>query len=159
TRRAGSVLDLMGVLEDTIVARRRAPRDDIISALVTGPEPLDPQELLLFVVLLLVAGNESTTSLIGNALLALWQFPDQLRTLVGDPGLAGALVEEALRFDAPVQGLARRANRDTTVGATPIPAGARVYVLYGSANRDPRRYPDADHFSLARDPQDHLAFG
>jgi cytochrome P450 len=145
-----------------IERRRAAPSDDLISRLVEAETPegrLSPLELLAFTRLLLIAGNETTTNLIGNAVIALLQNPDQLERLRAEPGLVPNAVEEALRFDSPVQGLPRMTVKDVELGGEMIPAGKRVMLMIGSANRDPDRWPDADRFDVARDTTGHLGFG
>jgi cytochrome P450 len=110
-------------------------------------------------ILFLIGGNETTTNLIGNAVKALLAHPDQLRRLEEDPALVPAALEEVLRFDAPVQGLFRTTRAPVDVDGTTIPADSRVQLLYGSANRDERHYPDPDVFDITRHPRDHFAFG
>jgi cytochrome P450 len=141
--------------------RRRKPADDLISQLVSigGGEGLSPVELVQFVTLLLVAGNETTTNLIGNATAALLDHPEQLVRVAAEPSLVPALVEEAVRFDAPVQLVFREAVADVELAGVRIPAGAIVVPLIGSANRDERRFPDPDRFDVTRNPQGHLGFG
>ncbi|MFI1464170.1 cytochrome P450 [Nocardia carnea] len=146
----------------TIRRRRRAPGDDLISALATGAgdEALTVAETVNFCILLLVAGHETTTNLIGNAVLALFDRPDIRSRLREEPEPAAAVVAETLRFDGPAQALLRVAVTDVELSGTTIPAGAHVLPLVGSANRDPRRFPDPDEFRLDRpNMQDHLAFG
>jgi cytochrome P450 len=145
-----------------IERRRSEPSDDLISQLVhaeTSEGRLSPLELLAFCRLLLVAGNETTTNLLGNAVIALLDNPDQLARLRAEPELVPNAVEETLRFDAPVQGLPRMAAADVEMGDEKIPAGARVMLMIGSANRDPERWPDPDRFDVARDTNGHLGFG
>jgi cytochrome P450 len=145
-----------------IERRRSDPADDLISELVhadTAEGRLSPLELLAFVRLLLVAGNETTTNLIGNAVLALLDHPDQLARLQADPALVPDAVEEALRYDPPVQGLPRATTEALELGGETIPAGARVMLMIGAANRDPARWPEPDRFDLARDTTGHLGFG
>jgi cytochrome P450 len=113
----------------------------------------------MFVQLLLVAGNETTTNLIGNAVHALLDHRDQLERVRRDPALVPALVEEALRWDSPVQIVFRSTRSSVTIAGTSIPAGATLAVLLGSANRDERRFADPDRFDVGRDPRGHLAFG
>ena len=145
------------------IERRQFERgDDLISALVAArddDEKLSSDELLAFVVLLLVAGNETTTNLIGNGLLALARNPDQYQRLRRDPALIPSAIEEMLRYDSPVQMLLRFAQRDTEVGGTRIEAGAVVAVIFGAANRDPAKFSEPERFDVAREPNDHLAFG
>jgi cytochrome P450 len=120
---------------------------------------LNAAELVAFCILLLVAGNETTTNLIGNTMLALLDHPDLCRQLAADPALASAAVEETLRYDGPGQGLLRLTTTDVTIRDVTIPAGCNVLPLIASANRDPRHREDADAFRLDREPNDHLAFG
>ncbi len=147
---------------DQIKRRRRASGGDLISALVAAhdeAEALSADELLSFVVLLLLAGNETTTNLIGNGILALVRNPDQMELLRRSPEKMPQAIEEMLRFDSPVQVLIRTAVRDTTVAEVAIPGGALVLVAVGAANRDPARFESPARFDIARHPQDHLAFG
>ena len=149
---------LAGVFEE----RRREPRDDLISVLLTeSPEgrALSRAELLALCFLLLVAGTETTTSALGNALLLLEHQREARKRLVADPSLIPAAAEEILRFDPPVQGLSRVATRDVEIRGEKIPEGARIHMLFAAANRDPRVFPDADRFDLARTPNNHLSFG
>jgi len=110
-------------------------------------------------VLLLAAGNETTTNLIGNTLLALLPRPEQLARVCADRRLVPRLVEEGLRFDAPVQMLFRETTRDLELAGTAIPKGAAVMPIFGSANRDAAQFPEPDRFDLDRDTRGHLAFG
>jgi cytochrome P450 len=142
--------------------RRRAPAEDLISAVVgeqDGAAALNDLEVVFFVVLLLVAGNETTTNLIGNAVKALFANPEQLARVATQPELVEGLVEETLRFDAPVQLVLRTATQDVQIAGTVIPAGALVAPLIGSANRDERHFEDPDRFDIARDMRGHLGFG
>jgi cytochrome P450 len=157
--RPGMMFEMIGYLSEAIEARRVEPRDDIISMLVTGNEPLDAQELLMFTVLLLIAGNETTTSLVGNGMLALWSKPEQLARLGDDRSLVPGCIEEVLRYDPPVQALSRQTTGTVDVGGVTIPGGQRVYVLYASANRDAAHFDEPERFSIDRVPGDHIAFG
>ena len=141
--------------------RRRRPGDDLISLLVSGEEDeaLNAAELIAFCVLLLVAGNETTTNLISNAVLALDAHPDVRARLAADPPLAARVVEETLRYDGPGQGLIRATTCDVEVAGVTIPARSLVMPLIGSANRDPRHWSDPDRFDIDREGTDHLAFG
>jgi cytochrome P450 len=120
---------------------------------------LTPDEVVSFAMLLLLAGNETTTNLIGNAMLALLNHPDQLSAAQADPALIPNMVEEALRWDSPVQFLFRITTQDTEVGGVPIPAGNVVSPMFASANRDSEHYPDGERFDITRNTQGHLAFG
>jgi cytochrome P450 len=144
--------------------RREEPRDDLISVLVRASaeeheEPLTPDEVLAFAALLLLAGNETTTNLIGNMVRALLEHPGQLRRVLDDRSLVPGAVEETLRWDSPVQFLFRRSTREARVAGVDIPEGATVVPMYASANRDERRYPDPDRFDITRETQGHVAFG
>jgi cytochrome P450 len=128
-------------------------------AVEPGGQRLSSMELMQFVMLLLVAGNETTTNLIGNAVSALLDHPAELARVVADPSLVPDLVEETLRFDAPVQLVFRTATRELELRGARIPRGATVALLLGSANRDERRFPDPDRFDVGRDARGHLGFG
>jgi len=156
-----NVLEFMAYVRGKVRARRRAPGDDLMSAiLVESPAgKLSDLDVLMFVQLLLVAGNETTTNLIGNAVHALLDHPGELARVARDPALVPSLVEEALRFDAPIQTVFRTVTRDVAIGGVAIPKGATIATLIGSANRDERRYPDPDRFDVGRDARGHLAFG
>ena len=152
----------MSYLRKTVRARRRAPGDDLVSAILAeapGRTALDDLDAMMFVQLLLVAGNETTTNLIGNAVNALLDHPEQLERVRREPALVPAVVEEALRFDPPIQTVFRTATSDVELSGARLPAGANVAVLIGSANRDERRFPDPDRFDVEREPRGHLAFG
>ena len=145
-----------------ISARRADPQDDIISALAQAEEEgdrLTEREVLIMLRLLLVAGNETTTNLIGNGTLALLRHPDQLAALRGDPALIPSAVEELLRFDSPVQVDLRSALDDCDVNGFALRRGDNVVMLLGAANRDPDRFPAPDRLDVARREQNHLAFG
>jgi len=145
-----------------LAERRKQPRDDLISALVRAEvdgQHLTEEELLGFCLLLLVAGHETTTNLLANSAVVLAQHPASRRHLLQDPGLVPAAVEELLRFDSPVQGLARTLTRDVSAHGITMSAGETVLLLFGSANRDERVFPGADLFEVDRCPDRHLAFG
>ncbi|MQY25957.1 cytochrome P450 [Nocardia aurantia] len=142
--------------------RRRAPGDDLISALLTGAgeERLTTSQAINFCILLLVAGHETTTNLIANTVAALFDHPEIRARVHAEPELAAAVVAETLRFDGPAQMLLRITTTAVELSGTTIPAGAYVLPLVGSANRDPRHFRDPDEFRLDRpDIGDHLAFG
>ena len=156
------VLEFLSYLRGVVRARRRQPGDDLISRIIAdapGGAALSDMEVIAFVQLLLVAGNETTTNLIGNAVQALLDHRDQLERVRRDPSLVPNLVEEALRYEAPVQIVFRTATRDAEVAGTSIPAGSMVAVLLASANRDERRFESPDRFDVTRDARGHLSFG
>ena len=108
---------------------------------------------------LLVAGNETTGNAISNGLAALLHHPDENRRLRDDPSLVASAVEESLRYDAAVQGFTRVATSETTIAGVAVPAGARILVLFGSANRDEELFEESDTFRVDRNPRGFLAFG
>jgi len=155
-------IELMLYMTAAYDERRKQPRDDLMSALLEAEidgERLSQEELLGFAFLLLVAGNETTTNLISNAVGLLDQYPDQRRQLVDDPSLLPAAIEEFLRFESPVQGLSRTPRKDSVIHGCTIPEDAQLLLLYASANRDERRIDDPERFDISRDPKPHLAFG
>jgi cytochrome P450 len=115
--------------------------------------------LLAFVVLLLLAGNETTTNLIGNGLLALCRHPDEQQRLRESHELIPTAIEEMLRYDPPVQMTVRMPTSTTTVGGTEIPAGTLAFVLLAAANRDPAQFPRPERFDVSRKPNEHVSFG
>ena len=144
-------------------AKRAAPADDLLTALVGAEEAgdrLTEDELVAMTFLLLVAGHETTVNLIGNGVLALLGHPDQCARLRDEPPLIGPAVEELLRFAGPLETATERfAREDVSVAGVTIPRGALVYAALASANRDGRQFPDPDRLDLGRDPNRHLAFG
>ena len=153
------MMEMWSYFNEIIAKRKDEPQDDLISMLVSGPEALTEMELLMFCMLLLIAGNETTTNLIGNGTVAFFQHPDEAMRLRDDPSLIPSAVEEALRFDSPVQALWRSARTDVELHGKTIPAGSMVMVLYASGNRDHRKFEDPNRFDVARNPKDHVAFG
>jgi cytochrome P450 len=147
---------------EKIEERRREPREDLISGLVRAEEAgqaLSEREMLNFCLLLLVAGNETTTNLITNGALALSERPDEAQKLRDRPELIESMVEEALRYDSPIQGTFRTTAREAEVAGRTIPGDTKVILLWSSANRDPDKFPDPDRFDIERRPNDHVAFG
>ncbi len=154
---------------DELEMRRRAPRDDfltdLIQAAITSDDdlddkrPLDTPEMLNIIHQLLVAGNETTTSLIATAVILLVDRPDVHAAIRDDESVARTVVEEALRLAAPAQGMFRIVRRDVTVAGVLIPAGATAILVYASANRDQTRFECPDEFRLDRDGRQHLSFG
>ena len=143
-------------------ARHADPRDDIISALVHAEDQgatLSEREILTMLRLLLVAGNETTTNLIGNGVLALLRHPEQLQALRGERGLIPAAVEELLRFDSPVQSDFRSALEDCEVQGSPVAKGDNVVLLIGAANHDPAVFKDPERLDIHRRDGGHISFG
>jgi len=142
--------------------RRQDPGEDLISAIAVAEpdgEVLDPLEVVMFCVLLLVAGNETTTNLLGNLQETLWEHPDEAALLASRPELIPDAVEEALRYCGPVQGLFRATTAPCTFGGVTIPADQIVMVLFAAANRDEQVFDDADTYRIERDTREHVAFG
>ncbi len=159
-RRAYS--DLGNYFAEVIERRRHEPGEDLVTALVAAHEESDALtagELQAFVILLLLAGNETTTNLIGNGMLALGRHPEQLARLASDHSLLPRAIEEMLRYDGPVQSTVRYNKEPVEVGGTVIPANSVVFVILAAANRDPAQFSEPDRFDIARDPNAHLAFG
>jgi cytochrome P450 len=159
----GEQLAAMGDYFDLVIEeRRRRPGDDLVSVLIRAEAEhgaLTPLELRVFVFTLLVAGVVSTTHLLANGMRALVSHPAELAKVTAAPALVPSLVEEALRYDAPVQMLWRTATEEVVLSDVTLPPDATVGVLFGSANRDGTVFPEPDRFDVARAPRDHLAFG
>ncbi|OJH34730.1 cytochrome P450 [Cystobacter ferrugineus] len=154
--------EMQAYLTGLISQRRAEPREDLLTQLIAAEvdgERLTEEDLLGFFQLLLSAGHETTTNLISNTLLCLLEHPEQLARLRADPGLLPLAIEEVLRYRSPVQTMFRVTTRDVPLHGQVIPAGKLVMPMIGSANRDPRRFPDAHRFDITRDPNPHLAFG
>ena len=142
--------------------RKREPQDDLLSALQAAQidgQGLTQEELLGFCILLLVAGNITTTNLIGNAFLAFHQFPAALEQLYADPALVPGAVEEVLRYLSPVRSMFRVSLKETEFGDQRIGPGQFVVAWIGSANRDEEVFPNAATFDIRRSPNRHVAFG
>lgn len=149
-------------LADAIAERRRTPGDDLLTALVETHDrgdSLSQTELVATCILLLIAGHETTTSLIANGVLALLRHPEELQRLRANPDLAAGAVEELLRYDSPVQLTMRVALEDAEVGGLAVPRGSFVLLLLGAANRDRDARPQPDRLDITRSPNVHLAFG
>lgn len=146
-----------------VAERRAAPRDDLISALLAvgsdGGEPLSEDEVLGFCYLLLVGGNDTTMSLIGNGMRLLAQHPEQRAELVADAALIPGAIEEMLRLEPPTQTSARQTTRDVELHGTVIPADTRTLLVWGAANLDEREFPDPEAFDIHRAAERHLSLG
>ena len=140
--------------------RRANPKDDLISVLAQaeGGDALSNGELLSFVALLLIAGNETTTNLIGNGVKALLAHPDQFDRVIEDASLIPALVDEVLRYDSPIQALPRSNAEAVELPSGTLPAGSTSMVFYAAANHDEAKFPDAESFDIDRTGNDHVAF-
>ena len=149
-------------LGDLVEQRRCNPREDLLSALIAAEESGDRltlDEMLANVVLLLGAGHETTANLIGNRVLALLRNRGELERLRRDRSLIWSTIEECLRYDSPVQATARRTLENVNVSGFEIPRDSHVVILIGACNRDPAQFADPDSFYVARENNQHLAFG
>jgi cytochrome P450 len=157
-----ALTEFSAYIAEQVQARRANPGQDLLSTLVTmddSNDRLTDDEIIANVLLLFNAGHETTVNLIGNGMLALVQHPEQLSLLRQNPGLMNQAVEELSRYDSPVQIAARIMTADMHLGDTTIPAGSKVMVIYGAANRDPARYADPDRLDISRTGVKSLAFG
>jgi cytochrome P450 len=156
------IAELVQFFDEVIAERTRQPGEDLISWIISGSEagdaPLSSRDLISFCSLLLIAGNETTTNLLGNAYHAFFAHPDQYE-LVRRASDLGPVVEEVLRYDSSVQGIARLVEHDVTIGDTAVPRDALLLILFASANRDEARWPDGEELHVDREPLDNLAFG
>jgi cytochrome P450 len=154
---------VVGMLRALVEAKQVKPGDDLVSGLIAardGEESLDSQELLSTIFQLIVAGHDTTASLIGNSVVALLRNPAQLAQLRADPTKIQKAVEEFLRYDAPVpHSTFRYTAAPLTLGGVAIPAGEQVIICLAAANRDRDRYASPDVLDLDRDEARHLAFG
>lgn len=159
---ARASLRLLGYFAEHVAARRERPGDDLTDALIDAEidgDRLEDREIIAFLFLMIIAGNETTTKLLGNALVHLARHPEQRARVVAEPGLVPGWVEETLRYDASSQLIARVTTRDVTLHGVTIPEGTKVALLIGSANRDERVFERPDAYEVARDCKDSLAFG
>ena len=150
------------MLDALATERRKSPADDFISAaaaLENEPGGLSRDELVSSCMLLLNAGHEATVNAAGNGLLALLHHPEAMDKLRGEPALVESAVEEMLRYDAPLHLFHRFVYEEVNIAGHVVPRGAKVGLLYGSANRDPEIFADPDTFDIERSPNRHLSFG
>src|SRR5438094_1319438 len=154
--------EMRAFLPELIAQRQAAHQDDLLTRLVEAEvdgERLTQAEILGFVQLLLVGGQETTANLINNAVLCFIENPDQLARLRAAPDLLPSAIEEVLRYRSPVQWMPRATRCDVAVHGQLIPAGKLVLPMIGSANRDPKQFRDASRFDITREPNPHLTFG
>jgi cytochrome P450 len=156
-----TVAELFTYFSDLIERKRAEPGDDTISQLVaTGEADVSILEVLGFAFTMVTGGNDTTTGMLGVSAELLTRFPDQRARLLADPDLLEGAIEELLRLSSPVQGLARTPTRDVELHGSTIPAGRKVLLLYGSANRDPREFgPTADDLDVGRAIRAMVSFG
>ncbi|MCH1549681.1 MAG: cytochrome P450 [Pseudomonadales bacterium] len=151
-------------LAEVFAQRRASPREDIISGLVhahaEGEPPLSDHELQNLMHQLITGGYETTTSALAHGMWLIIRYPEQAEKVRQDPSLLNNFVEESLRFESPVQGLARQTTRDVTLAGTTIPKGSMVLVRYGAANRDAAKFANPEDFDVTREKAvTHMAFG
>jgi len=160
--RVRDLQEMVAYFGQMAAARRAQGADDLISALVEADvegEALQDWEILGFCILLLIAGNETTTNLLGNLLHALSARPELWQQLREDRSLVETAIEESLRYESPVQRLFRWTTRDVEISGVKMSRGDRVTIFYGAANRDPQAFANPDEFRLDRDLRNHVAFG
>ncbi len=162
-RRARRAMEELGEYIAAVADERRAaPRDDLLSALVAAEEAgdrLSRDELFTTCVLLLVAGNETTTKLIANSVVALLRNPGQLALLRAEPKRIPGAIDELLRYDSPVQLTSRFVTRESTMHANRLQVGQQLVLLLGAGNRDPEQFEDPDRLDVTRENVKHLSFG
>jgi cytochrome P450 len=154
--------EMAGYLFQTLAERRQAPKDDLISSLLAAEvegERLSDYDIVATCALLLITGHETTTNLLGNAVLSLLEEREVLQELSAEPELLPAAIEEVIRYRSPVVSTPRRTSVETTLGDQKIPADSLVVAQIGSANRDASIFPDADRLLIRRTPNRHLGFG
>jgi cytochrome P450 len=159
---ADAARSITAYFRDLVVARRGQPGSDLASALLAAEldgARLSERDVIAFLFLMIIAGNETTTKLLGNALYWLWRNPVARDAVRADPALVPGWVEETLRYDSSTQMLARTVRGGVTFHGRTLPDGDRVLLLIGAANRDERAFPDPDRFDVGRDASAHLAFG
>ena len=153
--------DLHAYFVSIAAERRTEPRDDLISVLVQAADgdALTDEELVAMIQILMMAGHETTTGMLGNSIVALAAHPDQRELFRTRPDLRENAIEELIRFDSSVTSGIRVATKEIRLGDKTIKAGARVAILWGAANRDPRRWPDANELRLDRENPRPISFG
>lgn len=159
---AATTEEMRDYVAHMIEQRRAAPCDDLLTRLVEADvdgERLSSEEILGFFQLLVVGGQETTANLINNAILCLLENPDQFELLRSSPDLLPSAIEETLRYRSPLQWLMRTPTHDLPLHGQIIPAGKLVLAMIGSANRDPRQFPQPERFDITRHPNPHVAFG
>jgi cytochrome P450 len=153
--------ELSKYLAGVIQERKKNPRNDLISSIVTSEvdgEKLTELEAVSFCILLLIAGNETTTNLLANA-IRLFSRNDSLKVLHGRKSVVSSAVEEVLRYSSPVRGMFRIVLKDNEMSGKQMHAGESVMAWIGAANRDGAKFPDPDKFDIERKPNPHIAFG
>lgn len=158
---AGSTA-LFGYFTQLVAEKRANPADDVLTTLTQAEingRPLPPLDILSYAFILILGGNETTRNAVSGGLLALVERPEQMERLRADRSLLDSAVEEMLRWTSPIIHFGRLVTTDTEIGGQPIPAGDKVVMWYPSGNRDEEVFERPDEFDLAREPNEHLAFG
>lgn len=160
---ARSTVDLHHYLIDIVRQRQQVPQADVITSLIEtvlpGQRPLSDAELIATIMGLTVAGHETITRLIGNGLVLLLEEPGRWQQFCTHPEDIPLVIEEIIRFHGPVRGFMRTTTRPTTLGGVDMPAGTKLFLIYGSANRDEMHFSGSDQFQMQRKPNHHLGFG
>lgn len=160
---ARSVVSLQHYLIDIVRQRQRVPQADVITSLIETvlpeQEPLSETELIMTIISLVVAGHETVSRMIGNGLVLLLEDPQRWQKLCEHPEDIPIVIEEIIRFHGPIRGIMRTMTRPATVGGVNMPAGTKLFLIHGSANRDEARFSDADQFQMQRKPNQHIGFG
>ncbi|HEY4388695.1 MAG TPA: cytochrome P450, partial [Ktedonobacteraceae bacterium] len=154
--------ELSNYMNQLIAERRASPRNDLVSGLALGRDPsghMDDEDLIRTLVLLLIAGHETTVNLITNSMLTLLRHPQELQKLRDNPERVSLVVEEVLRYEPPVQFSQRFALTDATLHGITIPRNSGIWLMLASGNRDPRRFAHPDTFDPDRPDNEHLGFG
>jgi cytochrome P450 len=157
-----AAVEMGGYFRALAAERRREPREDLLSELVAAEaegQQLSEDELVASAILLLFAGHETTTNLLGTGLLHLLRHPEALARLKADPALAESAVEEMLRYDGPIAAMTRVAAAPLTLGGRQIARGDRVFAMLNAANRDPGIFAEPERFDIARAPNRQIGFG
>jgi len=155
------IIQLVNYVRKLVADHRKHPKDDLTSQLIDaeeGGDKFNDREIIGTTILLLIAGHETTVNLIGNGMLALLQYPEQLDKLKQDPSLIKPAVEELLRFVNPVQAVNRYASEDMEIAGTMIPKGSHVMMMIAAANHDPSQFAHADTLNITADEAKHVAF-
>jgi cytochrome P450 len=157
-----ALTELAGYFESLAADRRRQPEEDALTAIVQGDfngQPISPEMILGITLTLYAAGSETVSNFVSNALTLLGRYPDARAELFADIAAVPTALEELLRFESPVQNLVRTTMQPISLHGIDIPEDARLLLLLGAANRDERKFEDADHLNLRRSPKRHIAFG
>jgi len=157
-----TVEEMTGYFRDAVQDLKRHPREGLINSLLTAEidgDRLTEEEVIANTIVTMVGGQETTTNLIGNGLLTLLRYPDQMAKLRADLSLIPSAIEEMLRFESPSQHTARLTPSDRELGGKLIRQRQAVIAIMAAANRDPERFPDPDRFDITREDNRHLAFG